>query len=64
MSVFLISSLPGKALKTLIESRGLPSNSTCVLETEPGKRDIKRREPGILLISLTICLLFKLTIMT
>ena len=25
----------------------LPSDSTCVLEAKPGKRDIKRREPGI-----------------
>ena len=28
----LISSLPGKALKTLVELRGLPSDSACVLE--------------------------------
>ena len=33
----------------LVESRGLPSDSTCVLKAEPGKLDIKRREPGILL---------------
>ena len=26
----LISSLPGKAMRTLVESRGLPSNSTWV----------------------------------
>ena len=44
----LISSLPGKALRTLVELRGLPSDSTCVLKAEPGKLDIKRRKPGIL----------------
>ena len=26
---------------------GLQSDSTCVLKAEPGKLDIKRREPGI-----------------
>ena len=38
----------------LLTSRGLPSNSTYVLKAEPGKlnRPIKRREPGILFISL------------
>ena len=40
MSV-LISSLPGKALRTL-------GDSTCILEAEPGKLDIKRRKPGIM----------------
>ena len=43
----LTSSLPDKALRTLVESRGLQSDSTCILEAEPGKLDIKRREPGI-----------------
>ena len=33
---------------------GLASDSTCVLQTEPGKLDIKRREPGILFINLSI----------
>ena len=28
----LISSLPGKSLRTLVESLGLPRDSTCVLE--------------------------------
>ena len=32
----LISSLPGKASRILVESQGLPSDSTCVLEAEPG----------------------------
>ena len=34
----------------MLASRGLPSDSTCVLNAEPGKLDIKRREPGILFI--------------
>ena len=38
----------------LVESQGLPSNSTCVHEAEPGKLDIKRREASILFISLPI----------
>ena len=59
-----MSSLPGKASRTLVESRGLPSDSTYVIQAEPGKLDIKRREPGILFISLPIGLLFKLAIMT
>ena len=44
----------------LLTSRGLPSDSTCVLKAEPGKLDIKRRESGILFISMLI----KLVIMT
>ena len=49
----LISSLPGKALRTLLTSRGLPSDLTCVLKAEPGKLYIKRRERQcILFISL------------
>ena len=47
MTAFLISGLPGKALRTLVESRGLPNDSTCVLEAEPGQLDIARHEPGI-----------------
>ena len=35
----------------LVESRGLPSISTCVLDAEPGKLDIKRHKHGILFIS-------------
>ena len=46
----LISSLPCKALRRLVESRGLPRDSTCILEALPGKLDIKRHEPGILFI--------------
>ena len=48
----LILSLPGKASRTLVESRGLSSDSTSVLEAEPGKLGIKIREPIILFISL------------
>ena len=48
----------------LFESRGLPSDLTCVLEAEPGKLDIKRREPGILFISLQAHSLLKLAIVT
>ena len=50
----LISSLPGKASRTLVESRGLPSDSTCVLEAEPGKLDIKLCELGFLFICLQV----------
>ena len=60
----LISSIPCKGFRTLVESRGLPSDSTCVLEVEPGKLDVKRRELSILFINLPICLLFKLAIIT
>ena len=48
----------------LVEMLGLPSDSTGILEAEPGKLDIKRRKPGILFINLPICSHFKLAIMT
>ena len=64
MSVFFISSFPGKASRKPNEMRGLPSYSTCVLEAEPGKLDIKRSKPAILFISLSVGSLFKLTIMS
>ena len=60
----LISSLPGEARDRLLTSRGLLSDLTCVLETEPGKLEIKRCEPGILFISLQVGSLVKLAIMT
>ena len=44
-SRLLISSLPGKALRTLVD---IASDSTCVLKAEPGKLDIKRHSPSIL----------------
>ena len=47
----------------MLTSRGLPSDSTCVLKALPDKLDIKRREPGILFISLPIASLFKLAVM-
>ena len=63
----LISSLPGNALRTLVDTAGLvkrlPNGSTCVLKAEPCKLDIKRCKPGILFISLPIVSLFKLAIM-
>ena len=60
----LISSLPGKALRKLVESQGLRSDSTCILKAEPGELDIRRCKPGILFNSLPIGSLFKLAIMT
>ena len=59
-----ISSLPGNALRTLVQSQGLVSDSTCVLEAEPGKLDIERRETGIIFINLPIDLFLKLIILT
>ena len=56
--------ISGKALRMIVELRGLPSDLTCLLEEEPGKLDIKRRESGILFISLPIGPLFKLGIIT
>ena len=47
----------------MLTSRGLPSDSTCVLKALPDKLDIKRREPDILFISLPIASLFKLAVM-
>ena len=47
----------------MLTSRGLPSDSTCILKAEPGKLDIKRHKPGILFISLQVDSLFKLAIM-
>ena len=60
----LISSLPGKALRTLVDIVRLVERYTCVFNAEPGKLDINRRKPGILFISLPIVSLFKLAIMT
>ena len=58
----MISSLPGKALRMLVDIARLAKDSTSVLKPEPGKLDIKRCEPGILFISLPIVSLFKLAI--
>ena len=53
----MISSLPGKALRTLVDIARLakPRDSTCLLKAEPDKLDIKRHEPGILLHQFTHC---------
>ena len=59
----LISILPGRASKTPVESRGLLSDSMCILEAKSSKLDIKRCKPGILFISLQVGYLFKLVIM-
>ena len=55
----MILSLPGKALRMLVDIAWL----ACVLKAEPGKLDIKIRKPGILLISLPIVSLVKLASM-
>ena len=54
------TSLLGKALRTLVESLGWPSDSTCDFEDKPCKLDIKRCKNGILFISLQVGSLFKL----
>ena len=41
----LISSLPGSASRMHVESFGKPRDSTSVLETLPGKLDMKRHSP-------------------
>ena len=55
----MISSLPGKALRMLVDIARL----ACVLKAEPGKLDIKIRELGILFISLPIVSIVKIAIM-
>ena len=47
-SRLLISSLPGSALRTHVESLGKPPMSTSVLKALHGKLDIKRHSPSIL----------------
>ena len=61
----LISSLPGKALRMLVDIVRLAErfNKHSLIQ-ETGKLDIKRCEPGILFISLPIGPLFKQAIMT
>ena len=48
----------------LVESGGLQSDSTCVLQAEPSNLDIKRGESGILFISIQVVSPFKLVSMT
>ena len=59
-----MTSLPGKALRMLVDIARLAERSTSVLKAEPGRLDIKIRKPGILFISLPIVSLVKLAIMT
>ena len=47
-SRLLISSLPGSALRTLVEALGKALTSLSVLKALPGKLDIKRHSPSIL----------------
>ena len=47
-SLLLISSLPGLALRTHVESLRKPRDSTRDLKALPGKLDIKRQSPSIL----------------
>ena len=59
MSV-LVPSLPGSASRMPVESLSLAKLRERMLNrsaTEPGKLDIKRREPGILFVSLQYLLL-------
>ena len=56
----LISSVPDNALRTLFDIGRLAEMSTRVLKAETSKLYIKRREPGILFISLSIVAFFKL----
>ena len=60
----LISSLQGRALRTLVDIARLAERFNMRLKAEPGKLVIKRQELGILFISLPIVSLVKLVIMT
>ena len=53
-SRLLISSLPGSALRTHVESLGKPRDVTSLLKAWPGKLDIKRHSPSILYISASL----------
>ena len=48
----------------LVDIARLVEQFSMCSQSEPGKLDIRRREPGILLINLPIVSLFKLAIMT
>ena len=60
----MISSLPGKASRMLVDITRLAERFNMRSRREPGKLDIKRPKPGILFISLQADSLFKLAIMT
>ena len=47
-----ISCLPDNALRTLVDIMRLSELSTFALNADPGKLDIKRRDSGIVFISL------------
>ena len=64
MSVLWYQVYQAMLWERFLTSRGLSSDSTCILKAKPGKIDIKRREPSILFISLQANSLFKLAIMT
>ena len=49
-SRLLMSSLPGSALRTHVESLARLAMSTSVLKALPGKLDIERHSPSILYI--------------
>ena len=64
MECLLISSLPGKVFRTLVDIARLAERFNVHSQSRAsGKLDIKRRKPGILFISLPIVSLFKLAIM-
>ena len=46
-----MSSLSGKASRILVESRGMPSHSTCILRAEPCKLDMFSKPSLVNLIS-------------
>ena len=48
----MTQSLQSKASGTLVDIARLARGLTCVFKAKPGKLDIKRRKPGILLIGL------------
>ena len=50
-SHLLISSLPGSASRTHVESLGKPCDSTSLFKALPGKLDIKIHSPSILYLS-------------
>ena len=47
----LISSLPGKASRTLVDIARLAEQINSLLKAKPGKLDIERLEPGIIFIT-------------
>ena len=49
-SPLLISSLPGSAMRTHVESHGKPRDVNTCPQSLPGKLDIKRHSPSILYI--------------